>query len=87
LAQFRQEIAAVTFDLQDGPPIAPIGPGEMQFTVQNYARTPMIEQPRRLTNPTARQFRHLDAFQRENQQRHDQLYQGGGDLNHSQNDV
>ena len=71
----QQEIERGTFDPAG---TVQMGPGETAYTAQNYARTPMTEPPRRLLNPTARQFARLDTFQREEQERFDQLYPEGG---------
>lgn len=65
-----------TFDVNDTSLF--LGQGERAYTTENYARTPMIDPPRRLINPTARQFARLDQFEREHQERFDQLYAGGG---------
>lgn len=55
-----------------------IGPGELTFTASNYARTPMIDPPRRLTSHTARQFMRLDQVRQRQLVDFQELYPEGG---------
>ena len=51
--------------------------GEMTFTSSNYARTPMIDPPRRLTSQAARQFHRLDKVKRKQINDFNELYPDG----------
>jgi hypothetical protein len=54
-----------------------LGEGEMAFTSSNYARTPMIDPPRRLTSQTARQFHKLDKIKQKQIDDFNELYPDG----------
>jgi hypothetical protein len=66
--------ASGQFDEEDSE----VGEGDLAFTQSNYARTPMVEAPRRLTSHTARQFHRLDKVRQQQLDDFNELYPNGG---------